>query len=193
MTWAGGEAGTRVPRLFSFERTAARDPAFGAGGSACIPIRASPIFHFSFFLFASLAFCFGVSSSPPFLPAGPWKGGRCSQLTKAAGGEGRSGRGVCGREIRSSARRGSYGAGGRDSRAPGRRVAAQPRREVGGEWRIPAQAFRWPSHYVPQIGELCLAFPKGLGRQLCRGDPSPSPPPATHTPFRAVAHWFLGC
>lgn len=73
----------------------------------------------------------------------------------------------------------------------------------GGGWGVEdsCPGVRWPSHYVPQIGELCLAFPKGLGRQLCRGDPSPSPPPPqqlTHlsgrwlTGFWAVSGESLG-
>lgn len=81
---------------------------------------------------------------------------------------------------------------------PGWRVAAEVAREVGGKQRIPAQAGpSGPPTFCPQIGELCLAFPKGLGRQLCRGDPFFSPSslpftilphlPTTHTPFRAVA------
>lgn len=88
--------------------------------------------------------------------------------------------------------------------------AAEIRGRQGGEWRpsrggrwVGSGGFlpgvRWPSHCVPQIGELCLAFPKGLGRQLCRGDPSPSPPQQlTHlsgrwlTGFWAVSGESLG-
>lgn len=78
MTWAGEEAGTQVPRLFSCEGTVAWDFALGAGGSACISIRASLIFISLSSQFASLAFSFAVSSSlpprPDFLPAGSVEG-----------------------------------------------------------------------------------------------------------------------
>lgn len=141
LTRAGDEAGTLVLRLFSCERTAAREPAFRARGSARIPGRESPIFISLSSLFASLAFRFAVSSSPPFLPAGPWKGGLRSQLTKAAGGEGRSGRGVCGGGVVSSARRGSSGACGRDSRAPGWRGWPRP----GGRWVGSERFLPWRS------------------------------------------------
>lgn len=81
LTWAGEEARTRVPRLFSSEGTAARDFALGAGGSACILIQASPIF-ISFFpvRLPSFSFCclFQPSRPPPpaatFLPAGAVEG-----------------------------------------------------------------------------------------------------------------------
>ena len=81
LTWAGEEARTRVPRLFSSEGTAARDFALGAGGIACILIRASPIF-ISFFPFRLPSFsfcCFFQPSRPPptpatFLPAGAVEG-----------------------------------------------------------------------------------------------------------------------
>lgn len=54
---------------------------------------AAPLYQFWFlkfsFLFlpwfASLALRFAVSFSPPFLPAGPWKGGRCFQEHKGGG------------------------------------------------------------------------------------------------------------
>lgn len=74
LTWVGDEAGTPVSRLFSCEGTTARDSALGAGGSACIPIPASPISISLSSLFASLAFRFAVSSSPSFLPAGAVEG-----------------------------------------------------------------------------------------------------------------------
>lgn len=210
MTWAGEEAGTQVPRLFSCEGTVAWDFALGAGGSACISIRASLIFISLSSQFASLAFRFAVSPSLPHPRLSPcWVRGRAGaapRLTKAAGGEGRSGREVLlggGVSIQRSSgvqwsRRQSF------QGWPGWRVAAEVAREVGGKQRIPAQAGpTGPPTFCPQIGELCLAFPKGLGRQLCRGDPFFSPSslpftilshlPTTHTPFRAVAQWFLGC
>lgn len=98
LTWAGEEAGTQVPRLFSCEGTVAWDFALGAGGSACISIRASLIFISLSSQFASLAFRFAVSPSLPHPRLSPcWVRGRAGaapRLTKAAGGEGRSGREV---------------------------------------------------------------------------------------------------
>lgn len=65
-----------------------------------------------------------------------------------------------------------------------------------------------PIFPVPQIGELSLAFPKGLGRQLCRGDPffslfsfpfiilaqppPPHPQPQPHT-FQGGGSMVSGC
>lgn len=147
---------------------------------------------------------------PPFSLLGRGRAGAAPRLTKAAGGERRSGKGVLLEEgwVRSIARRGSNGADSRASRA-GR----------GGVWR-PSWRGRWvanerflprlvplllPIFPVPQIGELSLAFPKGLGRQLCRGDPffslfsfpfiilaqPPPPPPSTPTTHLS-GRWLNG-
>lgn len=57
--------------------------------------------------------------------------------------------------------------------------------------------------YVSKTGELCLAFPKGLGKQLCRGDPffssfpfpftiPPAPPPNNTRTFQGGGSVFFG-
>lgn len=78
--------------MFSCEGTVAWDFALGAGGSACISIRASLIFISLSSQFASLAFRFAVSPSlpppPTFSLLGPWKGGRRSQAHKGGGWRG---------------------------------------------------------------------------------------------------------
>lgn len=171
LTWAGEEAGTQVPRLFSCEGTVAWDFALGAGGSACISIRASLIFISLSSQFASLAFSFAVSSSlpprPDFLPAGsvegraPLPGSQRRRVERGGVGERFCWGGWC----RSSARRGSNGAGGRASRA-GR----------GGEWR-PRWLGKWvaskgflsrrvplpPPHFLSSDWGVVLSFPKGVG------------------------------
>lgn len=199
MTWAGGEAGTQVSRLFSCEGTAAQDPAFGAGPRVwsgwqrLYPHSGFSHFHFSFFLFASLAFRFGSFLAPLFPLPGLGRAGAAPSSQRRRVERGGVGEGLV------EGRFDPAPVGGPMEPAteiPGRR---------GGEWR-PSRGGRWVGsegflprrsggpRSVPQTGELCLAFPKGLRRQLCRGEPSPSPPsPATYTPFRAVAHWFLGC
>lgn len=88
VTWAGAEAGTQVPRLFSYEGTATRDPSFEAGGSSRSHIWASPIFISLSSLFASLAFRFGVSSSPPFSPCRALEGRALLPAHKGGGWRG---------------------------------------------------------------------------------------------------------
>lgn len=182
-------------------------------GWLAAPIYQLRLLPFSFLFlpwFASLAFCFAVSSSPPFLPAGALEG----------------------RALLPGAQRRRVERGGVEEPFRGGGVSTE-RPCVGGSHWILWQRFEdtqekggsaWEgsgwgvkdlkdscpgsplaSTLCPSDWEAVLSFPpRGWGGSyveeiLSFFPPSSFPfitpphPAQQHTPFRAVAHWFLGC
>lgn len=165
------------------------------GGQRLYPHSGFSYFHFSFFPLCLPSFSLCRLFWPLFSPCrGRGRAGAAPRLTKAAGGEGRSGRGICwgrGGSIRRPSgvqwsRRQSF------EGQPRQRVASELAREVGWGRRIPAQAgpSAPPTLCPSDWGAIyALLFPRGWGCSyveeilsfLPPPFPSQSPPPPNNT------------
>lgn len=157
-------------------------------GRVAAPLYQFGLLPFSFLFlpwFASLALRFAVSSSPPFLPAGPWKGGRCFQAHKGGGWKGaewKSGLWVGGVQP-SACVRGSSGSGGRDSRVPGRRGGGGSAQEGRGrgvkDLKDPCPGGPFAPTLCPSDWEAVLSFPpRSWGGSYVEAILSFFPPPS---------------